>query len=281
MPKQDHTPAVSLFSFQDIITSITGIMFLVVLLLLLFILEAEPEAAGREPREKLKEAAARVEELRRQLDLNRAADRELLRKIGEYRRNDPRLLQQRHEELQRQVRELSAEAAQNESEAKKLETELAGLRRDQEAAEKRREELRLQLKAAGQRETELRGELEQAENRELRRRRLVPYTVDGDFGMDPVLAECGPDGIRALALADKSVHDFRRPEALTYFESVEAFMSWARTLDASRVYFCVLVKPAAFRYAEVTASQLQAAGFRRGLEVMPSDESTIFGEEAR
>ena len=60
MPKQDHTPAVSLFSFQDIITSITGIMFLVVLLLLLFILEAEPEAAGREPREKLKEAAARV-----------------------------------------------------------------------------------------------------------------------------------------------------------------------------------------------------------------------------
>jgi len=77
------------------------------------------------------------------------------------------------------------------------------------------------------------------------------------------------------------VHDFRRPEALTYFESVEAFMSWARTLDASRVYFCVLVKPAAFRYAEVTASQLQAAGFRRGLEVMPSDESTIFGEEAR
>ena len=82
MPKQDHTPAVSLFSFQDIITSITGIMFLVVLLLLLFILEAEPEAAGREPREKLKEAAARVEELRRQLDLNRAADRELLRKIG-------------------------------------------------------------------------------------------------------------------------------------------------------------------------------------------------------
>ena len=102
MPKQDHTPAVSLFSFQDIITSITGIMFLVVLLLLLFILEAEPEAAGREPREKLKEAAARVEELRRQLDLNRAADRELLRKIGEYRRNDPRLLQQRREELQRQ-----------------------------------------------------------------------------------------------------------------------------------------------------------------------------------
>ena len=269
MPKQDHTPAVSLFSFQDIITSITGIMFLVVLLLLLFILEAEPEAAGREPREKLKEAAARVEELRRQLDLNRAADHELLRKIGEYRRNDPRLLQQRREELQRQARELSAEA------------ELAGLRRDLEAAEKRREELRLQLKAAGQRETELRGELEQAENRELRRRRLVPYTVDGDFGMDPVLAECGPDGIRALALADKSVHDFRRPGALTYFESVEAFMSWARTLDASRVYFCVLVKPAAFRYAEVTASQLQAAGFRRGLEVMPSDESTIFGEEAR
>ena len=34
MPKRDHTPAISLFSFQDIITSITGIMFLVVLLLL-------------------------------------------------------------------------------------------------------------------------------------------------------------------------------------------------------------------------------------------------------
>ena len=42
MSKKDDSPAISLFSFQDIITSITGIMFLVVLLLLLLIFESKP-----------------------------------------------------------------------------------------------------------------------------------------------------------------------------------------------------------------------------------------------
>lgn len=281
MPKRDHTPAISLFSFQDIITSITGIMFLVVLLLLLFILEAEPKTSDREVRRKLKEAEERIEALRGQLAANRSAGRGLLRKIEEYRRNDPRLLQQRRRELQQELPRLAAEAVRSEAEEKALESESAALRHEQETAEKRREELRLLVQAAKRHGAELRGELEQAEKQELSRRRLVPYTVDGNSGLDPVLAECGPDGIRVLVPADKSVHDFRRPGALTSLESVEAFMSWVRTLDASKVYFCVLVKPSAFRYAEVTASQLLAAGFRRGLEVMPSDESTIFGEEAR
>ena len=44
MSKKDDSPASSLFSFQDIITSIPGIMFLVVLLLLLLIFEADPVA---------------------------------------------------------------------------------------------------------------------------------------------------------------------------------------------------------------------------------------------
>ena len=40
MSARDDSPPVSLFSFQDIITSITGIMFLVVLLLALIILDS-------------------------------------------------------------------------------------------------------------------------------------------------------------------------------------------------------------------------------------------------
>ena len=44
MSRKDDTPAISFFSFQDIITSITGIMFLVVLILVLMILRSPSNA---------------------------------------------------------------------------------------------------------------------------------------------------------------------------------------------------------------------------------------------
>ena len=47
MSKKDNSPAISFFSFQDIITSITGIMFLVVMMLVLMIL-IQPDAAQKQ-----------------------------------------------------------------------------------------------------------------------------------------------------------------------------------------------------------------------------------------
>ena len=44
MSKKDNTPAISFFSFQDIITSVTGIMFLVVMLLVLMVLRSPVNA---------------------------------------------------------------------------------------------------------------------------------------------------------------------------------------------------------------------------------------------
>ena len=67
--KEEEASAISLFSFQDIITSITGIMFLVVLLLVLILLTShEPSAQevkteNEESKEMLEQLAVLQEQL--------------------------------------------------------------------------------------------------------------------------------------------------------------------------------------------------------------------------
>ncbi len=279
MSKRSHAPAISLFSFQDIITSITGIMFLVVLLLLLFILEVDPKKPDVNLSEQYSQASARIEELRRLLSSNRGMEKELQEKLYELQKNDPRQLSQRLEALSSELVQLEAGVDPRHQELQKFERQLKELKKVSKEAEARLNDLQEQARKSTQRVEDLKKNLAKAECQEQRREHLMPYTVDSSLGTSPIIAECGADGIRAITVADRSIHDFRCSNVLTYFESVEAFMGWVRTLDALQVYFCLLIKPVAFQYAELLSSQLKAAGFQRGLEVMPSNESTIFEEE--
>ena len=64
MAKKDNSPAISFFSFQDIITSITGIMFLVVMMLVLMILnQSGVTGAEKQVRADLRQLNRELEEL--------------------------------------------------------------------------------------------------------------------------------------------------------------------------------------------------------------------------
>ena len=64
MAAKDNSPAISFFSFQDIITSITGIMFLVVIMLVLMVLQQSSSAPQQKSRELQKELTALEGELK-------------------------------------------------------------------------------------------------------------------------------------------------------------------------------------------------------------------------
>ena len=82
MSQKDNTPAISFFSFQDIITSVTGIMFLVVLLLVLMVLRSPTDAV----RQREMKVSGEIRELENTLEELRRAATALNRRTEEQRR---------------------------------------------------------------------------------------------------------------------------------------------------------------------------------------------------
>ena len=69
MASKDNSAAVSFFSFQDIITSITGIMFLVVIMLVLMVLQQGPMKVQQKNREIQAELTALKKEMKQIQDV--------------------------------------------------------------------------------------------------------------------------------------------------------------------------------------------------------------------
>ncbi len=276
MPRRDDAPAISLFSFQDIITSITGIMFLVVLMLVLLILDVREVAEpGRPSAADIAALRDRLHSLRRELALRSAGDRELEARIAALRALHLDEMEERLHSLRGEISAQECVAAALRGELEQNTRTLNALERDVQSLSDR--------KAAKERLFEERsGELaasekivEALEKREAIRRRLVHFTIDQAFGKSPVLVECGADGIRVLEVRENRRHDFRDGAA-----SAERFLNWAKSRNSGEVYFSLLVKPAAFGYARLLRTALGEAGFQRGYEIMPGDEFSIFdGEE--
>ena len=116
MPRRDDgNSAVSLFSFQDIITSITGIMFLVVLMLVLSLLSSHiPEKTSAQSREnaRLRAEAAALQAAVNTLKLhNQDNDRQL----AELRKLSPEELHRRLTVLQETLKKMQENFKQQEA----------------------------------------------------------------------------------------------------------------------------------------------------------------------
>ena len=274
MARKAEENAISLFSFQDIITSITGIMFLVVLLLLLIAVTSRPAAKPAEA--PARELQRQLDELRRQLTDCEAAERDLDGKLAELRKLSPEMLAARLAELNRELGAVRTAAEHAVREKTRLEARLAEQTRRMEETVRRRDELQRQSAERQQKLEERARELENARQQAERNARVVDYVVDRASSKNPVLAELGSDGIQLLVLSENRHEDFRKPGQAA--ESAAEFLKWVRARSAQHEYYSILVKPGGFRYAEALASQLREMGLERGLEILPDDRTTIFAE---
>ena len=104
MAKKDNTPAISFFSFQDIITSITGIMFLVVLILVLLVVTRSKTAvaAGKVDLE-IAELRQKIEQLKTAVAESASRRDTLRQRISELEKLDAASLPAKREELLRQL----------------------------------------------------------------------------------------------------------------------------------------------------------------------------------
>jgi len=277
MARKDDAPAISLFSFQDIITSLTGIMFLIVLLLILFMLEMSPKKelqAARQERRAIAATRAEIEAMQQQMTSLRKSEKELSSRIEVLQKEDLDTLREKitrvqHErdairskeaslqEAIRQCKKRTEEAAAHTAQLERQNRELA---RSAEEEEKRLDALRKSVQNS-------RVQAEQLKH-------VVRYTVENASTLAPVLVECNRNGISLLECATGQRVDLPCPEG-TSAARQQLFLDYLSQRNTQGEYYTILVKPETFDDA-VLVEHLKAKGIARGLEFLPSDDLTIF-----
>ena len=279
--KGSEGSAISLFSFQDIITSITGIMFLVVLLLVLMMITSKVPTAkdNNKSNENVKELQKELAELKNKLQALRDSQKKLDKEIDDLKKLSPEEIQKRKLELQKilqadQVKldTLTSSLKLKEDQYNQLKTEHHDLDKSVTHRKKLIEDLKKQLE-------ELNKVIKAKETNRQQRSRVMKYVVHSNSAKQPVLAELDKDGIRFMILDDKKVIDLRRPGRA--MESLSLMAMELQKLDPSRIYFSIAVKPGGFKYVIQLLEIMKNNNFERGTEILPDDDSSIFEEKTQ
>ena len=273
MSRKDNTPAISFFSFQDIITSVTGIMFLVVLLLVLMILRSPSNALRQREMAvsgEIRELEKPLQELRRALAALSSRTREERKRLEELKRLKLESLPGLKSSLIERLNAIDLEIRLRQEETKRFRTLSL---QEKDAART----LQAKLSADKAATSALNSEIQEiskriAEERQLRKKmeKVLQFVWDRRNSRNPVLLVCGETEIAANML--------RGPKEQIIFTDYAKCLEWCRTQDRDEVYFILLIKPSAFSYAEKFSAELLNAGFQRGREVLPNDKTVIFGE---
>ena len=274
MAKKDNSPAISFFSFQDIITSITGIMFLVVMMLVLMILQ-QPDSAAKQMDQRVKENVKKLEQevkaLKQSL-LILAKQAEMRKKrLEELKKLNMEKLPAIKNELVSKLEAADALLLQMDAEEKDF------LKKQKEEVDKK---AKLLLDLDENEKLKKVNELKIVELKDLvlrqkklaaKYKNIVKFVWDKSNPKRPVLLDCSEKKIVMNSLDGK----IRNKS----FSSISDCLDYCKTLPADDTYFILLIKPSAFHYAENLSAQLREAGFERGREIIAKEEQVLIGGE--
>lgn len=276
MSRKDDSPAISLFSFQDIITSITGIMFLVVIMLMIFLFESKPKSSDDPETAKMKKSvAAEITALQKSLDELKKEEKRQKKALEELMKMSPEKIAARKRELEKKY----AQVAQN---LLKLQQEQNEMRLFiQNAAENIRT---MQAKLAVDKEQLAKETLESAENKKnlenLKKqleevKKAATFSVESSSDKNFILAEFGKDGFMVKDFSAQVDHDLRIPGA-SADEHIDKFIDWVSTRDKNSELVSVIIGPANLKHWNEIANRLKKLSFGYGVEFYPDDNTTIF-----
>ena len=283
MSKKDDSPAISLFSFQDIITSITGIMFLVVLLLLLLIFESKPvtpqEKQSDKDRQAMQALAQEINTLKMQIQKLKDMRKELEKELAEYQKMTPQMIEEKKLDLEQKVKELTE---------KNVKLKLAVSQADMHGKQtveriKTLEKNYTQIIKDIEKETKISKE-KNKEITELQKRletikKTVVFSVEQNSDRNPLLAEFTPTGFIVFDFGANKTFDLRQSgkDANAAFDD---FLDFLKQRDSSTETLSIILSPASLKYWDIISLKLKDTGFRHGLELLPDDNSTVFGKNS-
>ncbi|MEO2035402.1 MAG: hypothetical protein ABGZ35_25265 [Planctomycetaceae bacterium] len=246
------TAPFSLFAFQDIITSVTGIMILITMLLALELVHNKANS----PEVKTTEIADTVDQavLQNEREIERLE--QIIDQGADVIRFDSETLRKRIEELRKASSELQLQNAS-------LENELA-------SAETRQSQLDEQAQLISP-ETlvELQQELETArrELQKLKSSNRVIFNRPQGESKTPWLLEIEAGSIK-VAEVEKSAKPLK-------FATPEDFSGWASRQDSGSIYFVLLLKPSGVRIFGDLRETLQNDEFDIGYDLLAADQQAI------
>lgn len=248
---KDHETPISLFSFQDIITCLTGIMLFFLLILSIKLMEITKMLEQQSPyRAEIVEWRERNELLKRQL-------RELAENIRTYRqrlagakREDRATLsiakfrlEKKAKELRQNALKLQAEKNSKATKRTRAEVRKKQLERESEELQRIEDKLR-QIRQQNRSYQENIGRLRE----DIRKRKhSVNVSVIGNTDKTPVVLECSRDRIRIVERSPKRVIVIQRKGAFLT-EMVHEACKALKRYPPQKHYFALLVKPSAADY---------------------------------
>lgn len=276
--RRRSTAAFSLFSFQDIITSVTAILILLVLILALELLNRRQEAAAADStvsRAALEQAAVTLEALVRQLAAIVPTDepRPLVgRTPGELAR-DVRVVEDQSRQAAADAQVARAVEVRARALAADAVARLAEARTIRDAADRMKEDVArvdeeaTQLALANQRE---------ADRLARKREELVQQPVPGaelvfnapkDSDTQAWIVEVSIDGLTVVKLGSNQ----RRPLGAGVGPG-SAAAGWLSKLDASRDHVLILVRPSGVDGVDDIREALTEAGIPFGIDFIAEDQ---------
>lgn len=247
---------ISLFSFQDIITAVTGVLILVTLLLTLQLIDAkelEDTYGSARLVEKLKSAVADAENRRAALKSQLEQSQETLRETAE---TSAPILSAQIAELSAKAEDLSRAIASAEAEQKRMETRLRNAETERFEAERDREKLDQLRRATSQLKQEI--ESDRTQDR-------VFYSFPRGAFRNGWLVEVAGDYV-AVAQVDQT-------SPLAYFRGsqrsrVESFMNWSDEVDDDANYFLFVIRPSGVESFRSLEERIRSTGRAYGFDLI-------------
>jgi hypothetical protein len=250
-----HAPPISLFSFQDIITSVTGILILVTLLMSLELLvraEVPDRAAEIQPDAAVLERT--VQAMQDRLEVVQRDVRNATAVIETFAGASPLTAHRALEQLQAELREQQTNLVAQKSKLDRTNAELAACTDERQRVEV--EAVASEGKATGM---------------EAERGRLATsgdlVFLPGANSKLPIILECDADLVRVGTInADGTLLEAGSWPAA---KAVEGLLAFARRRSRDRDYFVLFVRPGGVEVFHSVRTALEEAGFDLGWDAYP------------
>ena len=258
---KDKGNPVSLFSFQDIVTSLTGIMVIVILVTVLQLAEAtydyeNPKEAPREYHElkaKIAELTERIAKVKQEGDeipeelkpYLKVTEEELASQLERERLAAENLINEK-DNLQKEMEARKLTLAQIQEQLRLLEEKMKEARKIKEALEAQLKEIENdeELARLAQEKQKLEQQCERIRNDIRIEADKVEFSFRGTISRKPILIECAGSGFRAQVYKeDNEVMQFTSG---SFNANLDSLLDWLKKKDLKKCYPVLLFRRGGF-----------------------------------
>lgn len=278
--KSEEAP-ISLFSFQDLITSITGIMILVVLLLILeLITQKPPSPQSSQSRPTSPDTKTEtVAKLEAQLAEEKALYNTLIDKT---RIDSPKSSptqkaaseSEKNRQLRQQIARIEADLNSFRDEQRKTDFRPDSAKDKAQKVISELEKALSDLKAEVQSMEKTKNELE---TQIAKKKNKVVVTIDRDDNLVPILLECSGAGVRVIDVRGKKILNTLKVSGFDYQDLIASFSTYIATqLKPNRDHLVFCIKASSTGYASSLVAIAGKHKFECGMEPLAEDVEVVF-----